>query len=452
MGANVICVIDGAAGSCGKAKVIGELVTNESINVLAAVTNCMPNAGHTYVSESGEKYIFRNIPVSIVNPNVELFIGPGSVIEMETFIKEYDKMEHLLGNRKIYVHERIPLITEEHREREREKIKSGSTRKGCGAALQDKILRDPDLEYFKGYKNAVVLDTYDWVYKLHEYVGCKDGYVLLEGAQGCDLSLNFSPEHPFVTSRNVSSSQLLSDSGLAPSDCFGTVMVIRPFPIRINNITDTGEYIYTGGYGEADPLTWSQINLAAKLGVYPTIHDSELFDFKLNDQLKRDLLRESSANSLLQIFGPNYKKIELDDINCVQAMEMERLIYKELGIKEYVSDIVDLSDSVSPYIRDLSETTTVTNKERRIFDLDIKRLKYNIMLNKPYALYLNFFQHLDLDAEHKICDFEAYQYSKYVREYLNYIEYSTNVPISMLGTGMKNNERIKIRELVNRCA
>ena len=84
---NVISVIDGEAGSCGKAKVFGEIATLESINLGASVTNCMPNAGHTFVDEKGQATIFRNIPVSVVNPNTELFIGPGSAIDLVKFIK-----------------------------------------------------------------------------------------------------------------------------------------------------------------------------------------------------------------------------------------------------------------------------------------------------------------------------------------------------------------------------
>ena len=66
---NVISVIDGEAGSCGKAKVVGEIATDKAINLGAAVTNCMPNARHTFVDEKGNATIFRNIPVSLVNPN-----------------------------------------------------------------------------------------------------------------------------------------------------------------------------------------------------------------------------------------------------------------------------------------------------------------------------------------------------------------------------------------------
>ena len=124
---NVISIIDGAAGSCGKAKVIGEIATDQSIKLGASVTNCMPNAGHTFVDENGNSTIFRNIPVSSVNPDTEVFIGPGSAIDMEVFKEEYESVSKYLGDRKIYVHEMVPLVDERHKQYERENIKSGST-------------------------------------------------------------------------------------------------------------------------------------------------------------------------------------------------------------------------------------------------------------------------------------------------------------------------------------
>ena len=55
MNKNVITVIDGTAGRCGKAKVIGEVATYKSINLGAAVTNCMSNAGHTFVNKLSKR-------------------------------------------------------------------------------------------------------------------------------------------------------------------------------------------------------------------------------------------------------------------------------------------------------------------------------------------------------------------------------------------------------------
>ena len=179
---NVISVIDGAAGSCGKAKLLGEIAT-ETVNLGAAVTNCMPNAGHTFVDENGNKTVFRNIPVSLVNPNTEVFIGPGSAIDMEVFKNEDENAEGYLNDRKIYVHEMVPLIEERHKEWEREHIKSGSTFKGCAAVQMEKIARDPKLQFFKTFKNAVVCSNDEWLDRLHAHLDNPYEYTILEGAQ-----------------------------------------------------------------------------------------------------------------------------------------------------------------------------------------------------------------------------------------------------------------------------
>ena len=252
---NVISVIDGETGSCGKAKVIGEIATDASITLGASITNCMPNAGHTFVDETGKSIVFRNIPVAAVNPTTELFIGPGSAIDMKVFKEEYSCAEKYLKNRKIYVHEMVPLIEERHKEYEKEHIKSGSTFKGCGAVSQEKIMRSQNLQFFKTFKNAIVCSNYEWLERLYSHLDNPYEYVMLEGSQGCDLDLNHSGNYPYTTSRNVSTSQLLADCGISSERLLQTIMVIRPFPIRISNVTKSGEVIYTGGYGSGEELT-----------------------------------------------------------------------------------------------------------------------------------------------------------------------------------------------------
>lgn len=456
---NVISVIDGAAGSCGKAKVIGELATDKSINIGAAVTNCMPNAGHTFVDDKNQKTIFRNIPASIVNPKTELFIGPGSAIDMPTFIEEYERIKGFLGDRKIYVHELVPLVEDRHKEYERAHIKSGSTFKGCGAVSKEKIMRDPNLEFFKSYKNAIALSNDDWLDKLHSHVDRSNEYVVLEGSQGCDLSLNFSGNYPFVTSRNVCTTQLLSDSSLPAESLHGTIMVIRPFPIRISNVTKSGKYIYTGAYGRGDELTWSQINVSSLLGTYPYAEDLEEYatDAFDNKNFILELLLNSDEISLKQLFGDNsaYYFEHPDEVTFIQACELERLLNKGKDI--YQSSLLDLppveafyETKGEQYINNLSEQTTVTKMERRVFDLDIAKLKNNCKINKPYALYLNFFQHLNYDFAHDTRDFNSIHFDRYLKEYLNWLEYETNCSLAALGTGAKNKERIVKKSLVMR--
>lgn len=450
MNKNVITVLDGGAGSCGKAKVIGEIATDKTINLGASVTNCMPNAGHTFVDEKGKKTIFRNIPVSIVNPNTDLFIGSGSAIDMPTFIEEYNRVKPYLGDRKIYVHELVPLIEERHKEYEKIRIKSGSTCKGCGAVSADKLMRDLNLKFFEIYENAVRCSEDEWLDCLYEHLDNPNEYILLEGAQGCGLSLNHSGNHPNVTSRNVSISRLLDDTGISPSRHLENIMTIRPFNIRISNITESGAIISSGNYGDAQELTWTQINLCAKTGNYPFLGDIDLFDCHLTLSIVEELLNISSEQTLKQVFGQNYNRIDSDNVTTLKALELERLFFKENNTSKYISKIITFPDNESPYIEDLSEETTVTKKERRIFDMDINKLKRYLRNNDSYGLYLNFFQQLSLEYAHKCGSFAEIEFNKNIRRYLDWLEDSTKTEIIQLGTGAKNNERIIKKSLIMR--
>ena len=136
---------------------------------------------------------------------------------------------------------------------------------------------------------------------------------------------------------------------------------------------------------------------------------------------------------------------------------MERLYWKSKGVDSYVSrylknmPFID-SDLEPGIIFDQSEQTTVTKKERRIFDLDIDKLKTNCRINTPSSLYLNFFQHLDYNSYHVIANYigKDIYWEQHIEEYLNWLESETSVDISTLGTGARNGERIKIKELIRR--
>ncbi len=451
---NVISVIDGEAGSCGKAKVIGEIATLEKVNLGAAVTNCMPNAGHTFVDAKGQKTVFRNIPVSTVNPHTELFIGPGSAIDMDVFEKEYEQVKKYLNERKIYVHEMVPLIENRHKEYEKKHIKSGSTFKGCGAVSKEKIVRDKRLEFFKTFKNAVVCSNEEWLERLYNHLDNPNEYVILEGSQGCDLDLNHSGNYPYVTSRNVSTAQSLADTGISAERLLQTIMVIRPFPIRISNITKSGEFIYTGDYGNGEELTWTQINLASMYESYPFNIDVECLPYNIDLSRIKKLISQCPEVYLKQLFGSNFRNINFKDLKILQILELERLVYKAKGFNTYKSCFLEMEPFAQNYtpntIFDQSEQTTVTKMERRVFDLDIAKLKSNCRINTPSSLYLNFFQHLGLEYKNEIGHFEDFYFNKYLREYFNWLENKTGVEISALGTGAKNGERILKRDLIKK--
>jgi len=347
----VIIILDGQAGSCGKGKIAGWYAKNQHID--AAISNAMSNSGHVFVS-GDEKRTFRNIPVSSVNPNIQLFLGAGSAIDLEVLAKEYESNKDILENRgDIIVHPRVPLIEQRHKDIEKSLIRSGSTFTGGGACLADKVLRNPDLKFFQEYKNIKADESY--VDRINRILNDK-GTILIEGSQGCDLDLNNGTDYPHVTSRQCSAAQMLADSCVPPSAVTDIIMIIRPYPIRISNKTELGININSGKYGKSNEITWQQIN-------------------------------------------------------------KDSLAYLD-------KDVVDFT-----------ETTTVTKKVRRVFELDIDRLKHNIKINRPTEIVLNFFQHLDSEFSRLRGNYKELYINKGAREYINWLESELNTPITILGTG-----------------
>lgn len=127
-------------------------------------------------------------------------------------------------------------------------------------------------------------------------------------------------------------------------------------------------------------------------------------------------------------------------------------MYKSKGQSEYETKLIELEIYNSNYgpniIFDQSEQTTVTKMERRVFDLDIDKLKNNCRINTPSGLYLNFFQHLGYSYKNEKGNFEDYCFNHYLREYFDWLETSTEVELSALGTGEKNGERILKKQLI----
>ena len=142
-------MIDGQAGSCGKGKICGYLAKKDNFSI--STNSWSSNAGHTYVQNDGRKIIVSHLPMAMVNSNTKLCINAGAIITPEILYKEIDEYKDLIGNRKIYIHPRAMIIQEKHREIEKENIRSGSTFKGCGAALTDKIMRKKDIILAKDY-------------------------------------------------------------------------------------------------------------------------------------------------------------------------------------------------------------------------------------------------------------------------------------------------------------
>ena len=212
-------------------------------------------------------------------------------------------------------------------------------------------------DYFKNLKDDIkeVIEVVDTAIMLNN---CK-GNIIIEGAQGQDLDINYGLDYPNVTSRMCSASQLIADAGLSPFKVKDIYMIIRPYPIRISNKTNLGCDIYSGDYMDSKELTWEEVR------------------------------RRCGA------------------------------------------DI------------DLTEYTTVTQKVRRVFEMNWERLRYNVMINQPTQIVLNFAQYIDWKA-YKCKDYNLLPNS--VKEFIKKIEKETKIPVTIIGTGERESDIIDLRK------
>lgn len=253
-------VMDGQWGSCGKGKVAAWLADKaHADNFSVAVCDFPPNAGHTWLTDNGTRHVVKQIPISAaVDPNMEIFIGPGAMLEPDVFLEEvgwYDVAERLR------IHEHAGILRPEHAEVEKVTLRRiSSTLKGCGRALASKIMREDD----SVAKNEPRISPY--CLTATEYVNAlcdrmeNGASVLVESSQGFDLSLDHGYDYPYCTSRNITPAAILDRCGIPLRYHGGTLGVLRAFPIRVGSLEGA-----TSGpcYSDQYEMTWKEISEGA---------------------------------------------------------------------------------------------------------------------------------------------------------------------------------------------
>ena len=123
----VTLVLGGQAGSEGKGKIAGYLAMRE--NYIASVANFMPNAGHTWVGDEGQKVMVQQLPQSVVNGHSLLLISAGSAIDLDIFLSEVERYK---AEDRIIIHPMPMVIQQKHRDMEpKTKNRISSTLTGC---------------------------------------------------------------------------------------------------------------------------------------------------------------------------------------------------------------------------------------------------------------------------------------------------------------------------------
>lgn len=264
----VIC--DMQFGSCGKGLLAGYLA--KRIRPDTIVTAWAPNAGHTFIDADGTKFVNIALPNGIISPRLkQVLIGPGSVIDLRQLSYEMGLYNNYVQPDQIFIHEHAAVVDERHRAAEAQYgFIIGSTMKGVGEATCEKVRRkSAAIVAYEALRGTALQGNLVSVNEYNDRLDAADT-VLLEGAQGFSLSIN-QGFYPYVTSRECTVHQLLSDCAIPHPSADGHIRVYgvcRTFPIRVANRYDAdGRQIGTSGpcYDDQREMKWEELGVEPEL-------------------------------------------------------------------------------------------------------------------------------------------------------------------------------------------
>lgn len=277
---DVITIQDLQFGSTGKGQIAGSIAQVWYPDTV--VTAWGPNAGHTF-RKGGKTWIHTMLATSALAPSVEqILIGPGSVLDMDKLAAEIDNASDLLRGKQLVIHPQTPLLMSRHPYQEQQELlRIGSTMKGTGAALCDKVMRKTDITIKSRLGDVIAIlgpataradMSLSFSSKIYDRAVDLSAKMIVEGAQGFSLGVH-NDFYPHTTSRDVSTAQLLADCRL-PFPTYGhrfrTVGVIRTYPIRVaNRLEERGQdkvqHSSGGCYSDQQEIEWSSLNRVPEL-------------------------------------------------------------------------------------------------------------------------------------------------------------------------------------------
>jgi adenylosuccinate synthase len=214
------------------------------------------NAGHSIVVGSQELAL-RIVPSAVMHPDVELFVGGGTVVNPQTLLDELGRLAAIgIDTSRVKISDRAHVVLPHHvmrdaaAERERGSGAIGTTGRGIGPAYVDRVarsgirfadigsvtLRQP---FDSAQDDEVVLEAarqlaphvVDGVAYIHERL---DGgkRILLEGAQGALLDVGYGT-YPYVTSSHTIAGGACTGLGIGPGAIGRVIGVFKAYCTRV---------------------------------------------------------------------------------------------------------------------------------------------------------------------------------------------------------------------------
>jgi len=409
-------------GDEGKGKVVDVLTPH--YDVIARFQGG-PNAGHS-LEFNGMKHVLHIIPSGIFHPNKINIIGNGVVIDPIAFQKEIEALEKmgLRPAENLFISKKAHLILPTHRwidamlEEQKGAEKIGSTLKGIGPTYTDKIARNgfricdltsPELldkfaviykahtdlliknsyqpqedlttvftEWFNSLQTILRFKLIDSEYEVNDYL--KEGKkVLAEGAQGTLLDIDFG-SYPFVTSSNTVAAGACTGIGVAPNQTGRVIGIVKAYCTRVGS------------------------------GPFPT----ELLD-------KTGELLRTQGNEFGSTTGRARRCGWLDLV----ALKYAIMINGTTEIVLTKADVMDNFDTIKICTEYQTEKETTTR-----FPAEI-----NVKITPVYKEFKGWKQNLSLEKDYE-------NLPQPFKDYVDFIEKETGVPVSIVSTGPDRNQTI----------
>jgi adenylosuccinate synthase len=189
-------------GDEGKGKVVYDLLKKNEYE-LCIRFNGSGNAGHT-IYENQEKFVVHQIPVGILLPNVFNLISSDCLIDIARLKIEIEELKEkgIHINKRLYISKACHIITQESIEYDKNNNKIGTTGSGIGPTYSQKMLRTG--KRVEDYENDITnlgIQIVDMrKFWDSDFVLNNIHSVLLEGAQGFELDINWTNNYPYCTS------------------------------------------------------------------------------------------------------------------------------------------------------------------------------------------------------------------------------------------------------------
>lgn len=408
-------------GDEGKGKIIDLLCPQYDI---IARFQGGPNAGHTLVI-GNKKFVFHTLPSGVIHEKKINILGSGMVVDPIIFRKEIETLHNsgIYPDNNILISKLLHLILPTHRlidafcEENEGAKKIGSTLKGISPAYQDKVgrkgirigeilhadfvgkyneLKKRHLNLLCGYGADILaeeeekwFDAIEFIKGLQItdteiYLNAKiqeDVNILAEGAQGALLDVN-TGTYPYVTSSNTISAGACTGLGISPRKIRKVIGICKAYTTRVGS------------------------------GPFPTELKNEVGEF-----LTEKGFEYGSTTGRRRRCG------WLDMVALKQSVVIN-------GIDELVITKPDV-------LSGLAEVHVCTNY------LGSSGLKMNfsdIESTSNFELEYKIFEGWKEDiSEYKVYDQLPYQF----RNYLNFIENETGVPITIISVGPERTQTIK---------